>query len=192
MAKNRRRGTSTYLARRQPLDELFSEELLGDKLVLAERRIAASFDHAIEFARGRYRGTDNYIIGLGNRQRELVRYVSDRSNSFVYEEDLPSRLLCLTKHEVRVVIRQAQYDLLSAQLGAMCQAPRCDVYYVETYGIWQITQSAMDNYRDRQAQARRMMKVDRRNEHGMVRSQRINRGRPAGASVSLAKDTQVV
>lgn len=170
------------------LDELFDDEQLEKVLVDARRRIVATFDHATEFHRGRIRGTDNYIVGVAARQRELAQYIVQNARSFIDASQLPSWIPTEPRKVLKYVIERAEYDAVLAMLNEMCGPGVHDIWFDEGYGIWQIRAGVVDEYRaDVRTVRQATMKFDRRNEHGQVRSQRKARRRLTGASISDAR-----
>lgn len=178
------------------LSELFDELKLMELMAVARLRIIATFDHATEHYRGQVRGTDNYIGGLGSRQTDLVRHIDkNQKKPFVKVQDLPAELrmaLIQKRRRAEQIADQAQHDIIALVVAEMCQPSNGHIWYDETHGLWSILPSVVDEYRYTLRRARRALKRDCRNEHGQVRSQRINRGRISGVSTSMANDTMVV
>lgn len=192
------------------LDELFDSVQLRDLMDVARQIVVKAFIMAteptptsrikmtnmrssseVEFwvARNPRRSTDNYIIGVGGKQKDLATHVLRHARRpIVRESDLP-RELRHSKKDVQRIISSANHRIVAALLNEMCSAPLCEIWYEKDCGLWQIIQSSVDGYKQAIRKARAALKFDRRNEHGMVRSQRINRGRPAGVSTSIAKST---
>lgn len=176
-----------------PLDELFTDDELADKLVVARRRVIRSFYFATEVYRGKTQRTDNYVLGVGPKQKELVKHViRDNWRPIVTAKDLPEMMSEFTPGQQELIARRAQQDVYAFQINSMCSRPLFEIYFDEAHGVWQMIQSAIDEYRLQNQHARHAVKFDLRPEHGMVRSQRIRRGRPAGVSTSLAGDRMVV
>lgn len=185
------------------LGQLFDEDELADKLILARRRVIRSFHFAEEPYRqeklpyGGYRmgsrGTDNYIIGVGQRRMELVHHiVGDNWRSILTTRDLPAHMSDFNQKWREMIAGRALTNLYALQVNLMCSKPLFEIYFDEARGIWQIVQSAVDEYLQQSRNARHAVKFDSRHEHGMVRAQRINRGRIAGVSTSMAGDRMVV
>jgi hypothetical protein len=185
------------------LGQLFDEDELADKLLLARRRVIRSFHFAEEPYReeklpyGGYRmgrrGTDNYIIGVGQRRMDLVHHiVADNWRPIVTARDLPDHMSEFNRKWREMIADRALTNLYALQVNLMCSKPLFEIYFDEARGIWQIVQSAVDEYLQQNRRARNAVKFDCRPEHGMVRAQRINRGRIAGVSTSQADDRMVV
>lgn len=188
------------------LEELFYPEELAEKMEIARRRVVTTFITATEpvptsrikwhqlvpnpdgsARRKPRRGTDNYIIGVGSKQKDLAAHIVKTARKPIIRPcDLPESIR-RHAHMVERVISAAEHRIVLALLNEMCSAPLSEIYYDEACGIWQIVQSCIDQHKRSLRQARQALKFDRRNEHGMIRSQRINRGRPAGVSTSLAE-----
>ncbi|MEP6710195.1 MAG: hypothetical protein ABJA64_00560 [Candidatus Saccharibacteria bacterium] len=183
------------------LDELFYPEELVDKMDIARRRVVTAFIEAtepipfsriktsisafsgLEHPRSRVRGTDNYIIGVGCRQKDLANYIVRTSKKpIVTRGDLPAEARrCGSRTQQRIIF-EAEVRIVLALLNEMCQAPLSEIRYDEACGFWQIIQSSIDRHKMSLSAARFALKFDRRNEHGKVRAQRIARGIPAGLS----------
>lgn len=183
------------------LDELFYPEELADKMEIARRRVVAAFIEAtepipfsriktscstfdgLEHPRSRLRGTDNYIIGVGGKQKDLAYYIVRTSKRpIVTPGDLPTEIRQLGQRMQQRIIFETDVRIVLALLNEMCQAPLSEIRYDEACGIWQIVQSSIDRHKMSLSRARFALKFDRRNEHGKVRAQRIARGIPAGLS----------
>lgn len=168
-----------------PLSDIFEEDVLSDKLMLARRRIIAIFHAATEWRNGKYRGTDNYIVGLDSKQRQLAWHIHRHTNhGFVYEEDLPGNVLELRQAYIEDVISNLQYRFILAQLNQMCSPIGADVWYDEARGLWQMSQNCHDEMMAQYKGVRNAVKFDRRNWHGRPREQARARGTLPGASIS--------
>ncbi len=165
------------------LDELFDEEQLNDFLVVARRRIVGEFFYATDRYRGRRVSTDNYIVGVGDKLSDLACYVTtNMKHRIVRCAQLPSNLQNIPPKMLDRLIARAEYDLLLTALQVMRHR---EVWYDEARGIWQVTQSAMDDYLQiRYTPA--TPKRDDRSYHGRVRSQSKARGIPEGTSIGVA------
>lgn len=162
------------------LDELFDDSLIEDFLTLARLRVLREIRHATVLHRGRRKGTDNYVIGVGGKQSEFAQFVlTNMRKQFVMKFHLPQHLQELAPKFVDHIVRQAHYGCLLDTINAMVDAD--ELRYDEARGTWEITQSAMDEY-DALRQRARTFKHDRRNYHGRVRGQSRRRGIPPGVS----------
>lgn len=133
-----------------PLEELFSDDALLDKLAIAGHRILKAFDLATYKTRGKWHGTDNFIVGVGPRQKHLVEYVMQRivrgmNSGIVYVTELPEEL-----GNVKAVLgearRNAERRLIAVRLDQLVQIG--EIWFDEqTPGTWNICTSAMDRYR---------------------------------------------
>ena len=171
--------------------DLFDDEEIADLLAVARRRIIACFVNEREFVRGQWRLTDNYIAGVRNKQSALSHHiVINMRRHFIKYSQLPSQLQYLNRRWRDRLVQQLESDIVLMQLNIMCSKPLFEIYFDEYHGIWQMIQSVVDEHYQMQDFVRKV-KFDCRNEHGMVRTQRINRGRPAGASTSMANDVRV-
>lgn len=167
------------------LDELFTDEELIEKLWLARHRIITIFYNEMEWRNGKFRKTDNYVIGVGKKQSELARYIcSQIKRGFVSESDLPPRMAELSPRDIRDTISNLQYRIILTMLNQLCSPVGCDIWYDEETGIWQMSQSCHDKMKAEFRQARKAIKFDRRNWHGRPRNQARRRGTPPGASIS--------
>lgn len=185
------------------LGQLFDEDELAGKLLLARRRIIRSFLFAEEPCReeklpyGGFRmgtrGTDNYIVGVGPKRMHLVHHIAeDNWRPIITTHDLPDSMAKFNPKWKEMIASRAVVNLYALQVNQMCSKPLFEIYFDEARGIWQIIQSAVDEYNRQNRNARHAVKFDSRHEHGMVRAQRVNRGRIAGVSTSMAGDRMVV
>lgn len=183
--------------------DLFSEEELLDLMALARARIIRAFVEQFECYRDHKRRTDNYIIGVRPKQSALADWIIEghksadaryddgkRMKHFIEIALLPERLRYLDQKWLERLVYQLERDIVLMELNVMCGMPNYEIYFLESHGLWQLIQSAADEYYTQKTRIRRV-KDDRRNEHGMVRSQRKRRGRPAGVSTSMANDLRV-
>jgi hypothetical protein len=175
------------------LGELFDGKEIEDFMAAAQRRVFGEFHYAMETnprfkpgsGRRPKRRTNNYIIGLGHKPSELAAYVlQHRRQPFIKPSQLPSEFRDLRPKLVETLTRRAEYDVLLLVIQQM-QASR-EIWYDEGVGIWQILQSSVDEFLGYKRIARTMVKNDKRNHHGRVRSQAKRAGTPPGTSVSLA------
>jgi hypothetical protein len=172
------------------LDELFDEDEIEDLMAAAKRRVVREFNRAVEpnprfkpgSDRRKTRRTDNYIWGLPNKPSELAHYVQrNMKRSFLSAEQLPQELTELHPKFVEMILVQTQYNVLLAMINWM---RRREIWYDEGVGIWQICQSAVDEFLTYRRAARAAIpKFDERSYHGRVRSQSERRGIPEGTSV---------
>lgn len=205
--RNRRRTSKHY---RQPedeeltkifflryeLEELFTEEEIVDFMSVARQSISGEFFFAVErnprYKRGSnkrpFRGTENYIIGVGGRPSDLARYVTEKTHrQIVSTKCLPCHLTMLKPKLVERIVYAARYDIVLRTINAMMK--NGEIRYDEGLGTWNVNQSNIDDFLDDRAfrkAIKRSLKVDDRNYHGAVRSQSKRRGRPEGVSVSFA------
>lgn len=172
------------------LDDLFDEEEIIDIMAAAKRRIVREFVCAVEknprfrpgSGRRPYQRTDNYIWGLPNKPSELARYVQrNMKRQFISPDQLPAELRELHPSFLDKILVQTQYNVLLAMVNWMRQR---EIWYDEGVGIWQVCQTAVDEFKYyRRAARSAMVKFDDRSYHGRVRSQSKARGIPEGVSV---------
>ena len=75
----------------EALDNIFDNDKMAELLDRARRRIVTIFYRATEWRRGRYRRTDNYIVGVDERQKCLARYIlKELLTDFVFTDELPA------------------------------------------------------------------------------------------------------
>ncbi len=166
-----------------PLEELFNKDELSDLLAIARQRVVGEFFHATEWYRGRYVCTDNYIIGVGSRLSELRRYVvKTMHRRIVRTHHLPQDMQDLHPKMIDMITQRADHELVQLILQAMLNY---DVWYDDARGIWQVSQSAMDEFHSVR-HATSNTKIDVRVYHGRVRSQSKARGIPGGTSIGVA------
>lgn len=173
MSRRPRHTTAKGLVRTYPFSELFDENELIVKLKVAEYRICQAFFHAKAMSCGKMRGTDNFIVGVGPRQKDLVEYVFDQiiiaaNGRVVTVSDLP-QLENETKASLVSVVIDVESRLVAAQLAVMVREGV--VWFNENQGgSWNILQSSMDRYRlDRLSAAevhRTNQRIRRENLHG--------------------------
>jgi hypothetical protein len=185
------------------LDEMFTEDELTDLMALARNRIISSFIRATEkrprqptpqeratrrrgVAQPYYRtiGTDNYVIGIEGLQSELARHITRKMKRFVYSKDLPEWSEAVSPKIGERLIGQIEYKVLLAELNRMCELS--EVWYDDSRGIWQICQTAVDQYHDMRTAVRATPPRNDRSYHGRPRRQTRARGIPAGTSIGLA------
>jgi hypothetical protein len=139
---------SRYIPRYR-LEELFTDDELTIKLMIARFRILMAFDHATFWSHGKIRGTDNFIVGVGSKQQNLVDYVVNRividmNCGIVTASELPD-FVGDTSSVLRKIARRTEVQLVAVQLAMMSPA---DIWYnAQTPGMWQVKQSVMDTYR---------------------------------------------
>ena len=166
-------------------EDIFTKQELHDSLVLARDRVVYSFIVASFFSRGKKRMTDNWIGGLGNRQKHLANHVMEvcnyRNKHFVrvakvkefLGKDLPTRL-------AREIADGIEQELLLSVIEEMCSSrpPAREIWYDED-GLWCILQSSVDQNRAARnalKKRRRQYKHDQRPFHGRVREQANRKG----------------
>ncbi len=164
-----------------PLEELFyDDDRLSLKLMTAEYRICHVFAHATDWINGKQRGTDNFIVGVDRRQKDLVNHIFDQvAGTIVYVSELP-RLENETATSLRFVARNAERRLLAVQLSIMVR--RCAIWFDEQPpGTWNIVPSVMDMYyhnKDRAAEAYHVEQQQRREAlHGGGRIRQVHGSR---------------
>jgi uncharacterized Fe-S radical SAM superfamily protein PflX len=166
-----------------PLEELFDEEDLEDLLVVTKRRIIAEFFFATDRYRGRYISTDNYIIGVDGRLSDLASYVTRKMRRHIVRPwDLPGHIQELSPKIIDRIIARTEYELI---LNVLQDIRHHEIWYDEARGIWQASQTSLDEYLETKRIARNI-KRDDRSYHGRVRSQSKARGIPAGTSIGTA------
>lgn len=174
--------------------EIYSEETMQDRLVVARERVIRAFTTFEAPCRGKMRRTESYIIGVGRRHKELASYVNREMGKrrISSPDDIRAAYPHLTPKQIERTIQLVDHELILMAVDMMASSqvyPACEIWYDE-HGCWNVLQSVLDQYhaRSREVQTKYF---NRRNEHGMVRSQRKRRGRPAGASVSF-RDARMV
>lgn len=136
--------------RSRRLDQLFDDKDLTDKLILTKYRVLTAFDHATVWCNGRLRGADNYIVGVGPRQKDLVDHVVSKvivgmNCTILTINDLPYDMDG-SRAELRQVIDDAERQLLAACISTMVGDSR--IWFEEQVpGTWNVLQSTMDEYR---------------------------------------------
>lgn len=146
------------------LDALFSDDELTIKLMIAKYRILMAFDHATFWSHGKMRGTDNFIIGVGHRQKDLVQYVVERvvigmSGGIVTASELPE-FVGDSSSVLRQAARNAERQLIAVRLAML--TPESIWFNAHTPGTWNISQSLMDEYRLSRKLANEAKRVDAR------------------------------
>ena len=97
----------------------------------------------------------------------------------------------LTPKQIDHAVQVIDHELILMVVDMMASSkiyPACEIWHDE-HGCWNILQSVLDQYHARSREVAKYF--NRRNEHGMVRTQRKRRGRPAGASISF-RDARLV
>lgn len=184
------RKTYVWLPRYSTID-IFTDDELEDVVKLARDRVLNAFSRATTLYRGKRHGTDNYISGIGSRQKHLVAYVV-RSNMkpFVSIEslpELPPQLFGLSERQYAELIRQLHEYAMQLAVNSLHEQ---HLIWHDDHGLWNVCQSAMDAWRESDRRVRRAIKYDRRNYHGKIRSQSKRRGIPAGAANSAVYTNQ--
>ncbi|OYX41007.1 hypothetical protein B7Y94_05785, partial [Candidatus Saccharibacteria bacterium 32-49-12] len=114
-----------------PFDSLFDDDELALKLLIARHRILMAFDHATHWSHGKMRGTDNFIVGVGRRQKDLVEHVAQRivlemNRGIVTVSDLPRNLNVATS-VLRRIARDVERRLVAVQVSLMSN--RKDIWF---------------------------------------------------------------
>lgn len=150
------------------LGSLFDDDDLTLKLMIAKYRLLMAFDRATYWAHGKKRGTDNFIIGVGDRQKDLVAHVEQNvligmRCGIVSASELPD-FLGEKSSVLRKVARDAEKQLLAVRLAQL--AADGEVWFNRhTPGTWNVSQRLMDDYQlDRQltSEAKRIDSLLRR------------------------------
>jgi hypothetical protein len=144
------------------LGDLFDDDQLAIKLMIAKYRILMAFDHATFWSHGKQRGTDNFIVGVGHRQKDLVHYVVEHvvkgmNGGIVTASELPD-FVGDTSSVLRDVARSTERQLLAVQLAML--TPDGIWFNAQTPGTWNISQSLMDEYRLGRKLVREAKRVD--------------------------------
>lgn len=145
------------------LDELFDDTVLRDKLNIAKYRVLMGFAYATHWQNGRLRGTDNYIVGVGPRQKDLVDHIVSKvtvelGKSIVAVSDLPLGIDGSTSM-LRQVARSAERQLIAVCVSVM--VADCHIWFEENVpGSWNILQSAMDEYHHGKQTVANAKKID--------------------------------
>lgn len=175
------------------LDELFMEEEIIDLMTIARQSVAGEFYFACEenprwrpgSDKKRFRGTDNFIIGVGDRPKHLARFVTDKTHrQIISAKQLPSRLAALSPKLVDRIVASARYDIVIRTINAMIE--NGEIRYDYGLGTWNVNQSNIDDFLDDRAfrKTAKRIKNDYRPYHGRPGR---DRGRvPEGVSVSFA------
>lgn len=146
------------------LDSLFKPADLTIKLMIAEHRLMMAFDHAVYWSHGKLRGTDNFIVGVGHRQKDLVEHVIERivegmKSGIVTASDLPD-FVGDTSSVLRRVARNAERRILAVRLE---QLAGDGIWFDrQTPGTWNISQSMMDTYRSNKRMTAEASRIDTR------------------------------
>ncbi len=162
----------TYQSRRTshvpnyPLGVLFDHDDLTLKLMVAKYRILMAFDHATFWSHGKVRGTDNFIVGVGHRQKDLVQYVVERvvigmKSGIVTASDLPE-FVGDASSLLRQVARNAERQLIAVRLEMLVQEEKEIWFNHQTPGTWNVAQSLMDEYRLSRKLAHEARRIDAR------------------------------
>ena len=146
------------------LDKLFSDDELAIKLTIAKFRILMAFDHATYWSHGKERGTDNFIVGVGSRQKDLVHYVIERvvngmKSSIVTSSDLPE-FVGDNSSQLRQVARRTERQLIAVRLAML--SPDKIWFDAHPPGCWNVSQGLMDDYRLNRKLVADAKKVDER------------------------------
>lgn len=199
---------------------ILTDEALEDLMVLARSRIigvfreatekirrdAEPFEHRHNKAVGLLRPywrtvrTDNYIGGVGCRQKDLAWHIQSKiKNHFLRSEDLlaygrttragNNHLKWVTQvneAHVQGFIAAIEQQVILAQLNMM--VAECEIWYNENEcGIWQMQQSVIDEFREQKLARRQALepkfKRDDRSYHGRNRGQSVRRGIAPGTSI---------
>ena len=168
------------------LEFIFNETEMAELLDRARRRIVSVVHHSTEWRRGKYRRTDNYIIGVAGGQKHLAHHVLRAlRRAFVHEQDLPEGVGELHPSDIRSIVSDVEYRLILAQINQMVKD--ADVWYDEATGIWQTSQRCHDIRTSEVKKAKRAFKFDRREWHGRPRRQARNRDVREGDSISYGR-----
>jgi hypothetical protein len=156
-----RRAASTPKYR---LDELFDDEELPVKLMIAKYRILMAFDHATFWSHGKQRGTDNFIVGVGHRQKDLTHYVIEcvvkgMGRKIVTASELPG-FVGDNSSVLRKVARETERQLVAVQLAML--SPDYIWFNAQTPGTWNVAPSLMDDYRLNRELVHEVKRVDAR------------------------------
>ncbi len=176
------------------LSELFFEEEIIDLMIVARQSVAGEFYFAKEenprwrsgSDKKRFRGTDNFIIGIGGKPSDLARYIAERTHrQIVCRKQLPQHLKELSPKLIERIIGAVRYDIVLNAINAMIK--NGEIRYDIGIGTWNINQSNIDSFLNDRAfrkVARHAIKNDYRPWHGRPGR---DRGRmPEGVSVSFA------
>lgn len=168
------------------LENVFDEIEMAEMLDRARRRIVSVVYHAEEWRRGKYRRTDNYIIGVAGGQKYLARHIfQELRREFVHVEDLPEGADELHPSDIRSIIESLEYRLILAQINQMVKD--ADIWYDEATGVWQTSQRCHDIRTAEIREAKRAFKFDRREWHGRPRRQARRRNTREGDSISYGR-----
>ena len=174
----------------EKLEHIFDEDSLAELLTSARRRVTSIIHHSTEWRRGKFRRTDNYVLGVGGHQKDLARHICSRLNKdFVYLDHLPDGVEDLSQRYLDDIIDNLQYRLILADINQMVRD--ADLWYDEATGIWQTTQRCHDLMKEESSRVKRAYKFDRRNWHGRPREQARRRGTPPGESIGRSKPTVI-
>ena len=169
----------------EALDNIFDNDKMAELLDRARRRIVTIFYRATEWRRGRYRRTDNYIVGVDERQKCLARYIlKELLTDFVFTDELPAGAEELAPLHVDSIISNLHYRLVLAQIDQMVRD--ADIWYDGAFGIWQTSQRCHDEMLADKKRAKRASKFDKRQWHGRPRRQARRRGTREGDSIGYS------
>lgn len=176
------------------LEELFFEEEILDFMTVARQSVAGEFYFAKEenprwrqdSNKKRFRGTDNFIIGVSGRPSDLARYIAKKTHrQIICGKQLPCDLRELSPKMIERILATARYDVVLRTVNAMID--NGEIRYDIGVGTWNVNQSNIDDFLDDRffrKEAKRAIKDDYRPWHGRPGR---DRGRmPEGVSVSFA------
>lgn len=163
--------TSIYSARHSrkeflpdyPLSEIFDEDGLELRLLIARHRILKAFDLATFWSHGKMRGTDNFIVEVGPKQKDLVDHIMtsivvDGRSAILTLSDLPGHIEG-SNATLRQVVRRASRRLLAIQLSSMAQDGQ--VWFDRQIpGTWNVLPSLMDTYHKNRQVAAGVKKIE--------------------------------
>ncbi|HET6622510.1 MAG TPA: hypothetical protein VFG56_01100 [Candidatus Saccharimonadales bacterium] len=175
------------------LEEIFYEEEIIDFMAAARQAVAGEFYFACEqnprwkpnSDKKRFRGTDNYIIGVSDRPSELAQHITKQTHrQLICTKQLSGELRELSPKLVERIVARARYDIVLRAINAMIRAG--EIRYDHGTGIWEVNQSNIDDFvADRHY--RKEVKQQMFNDRAWHGRPRRDRGRvPEGVSVSFA------
>ena len=138
-----------YAPNRFMLRDLFDDDELVSKLQLAEHRIMKAFARATQWQNGKMRGTNNVIIGIGPKQKNLVDHVMDKvvvgmRSPIVTVSDLPV-LDGETTGQLKAIARDVEERLVAVRISKIIPHK---IWFDEwNGGTWNVSMKAMDDYR---------------------------------------------
>lgn len=159
--------------------------------VRVRRRIATIVNRATEKDKdGKEHLTDNYIALPDDDLHALCHFIANQllNKPVIGSKDLRyKQRMSMNNAEMRHALGTLQADICWAVLSAMVQLG--ELWYDHSRGVWQFTQSLMDEGTFRQHLPKHDPFFNDRHYHGRPHDQTKRRGIPAGTSVGTGKNS---